>query len=129
MSRLFKLVVLALTLAVGLVPAFADVSCAPIQAGPGMCCAPGCQMMARMAKTAGHALQGTGALPACCRVPCSKPVHHTELQAPVPTADVTVHPADDFVGALLAATRVQRDRRLPLPDSAFSQSVLCTFLI
>ena len=130
MIRLFKVVALALMLIMGAVPMFG--------AKPGLQCidksGSAVEPMSHCAMMAAAAEQSTSVgnpdeLPPCCRIVPAKPVRAVELQLPAPSAEVTLQPANETVGAVPVTTHARCDYHIPLPDSASSQSQLCTFLI
>ena len=133
MVRLFKFVALALMLIMGVVPmlgAPAGLRCIT-KSGAVVEPMSHCAMMAMMAMDAERSLavQATDEMPPCCRVVPAKPVRTVELQMPVASAELALLPANETVGAAPTTTQARADYHIPLPDSARSQSHLCTFLI
>jgi len=133
MTRCFKLVALVLMLVMGTLPllASASPSCRMMansaKAMPAM--HPCCPSMAMRAETVSHALETDNTMP-CCRVAPAKPVRAVELQIPpTASAEVALEPANEIVGVAPIATQARTTYSPPLPDSARSQSHLCTFLI
>ena len=134
MARWFKFVALVLMLVMGTLPLLASASpscramAGPVSAAPAMhhCC----PSMAIAAETAApsHALETDDTMP-CCRVAPAKPVRVADLQMPAASAELALQPANEAVSAVPATAHTHCDYHIPLPDSARSQSHLCTFLI
>ena len=136
MTRFLKLVALALMLIMGVVPMLG----APLaphcmdmdKGGPVMNAMSHCAMMAMMAAAtdSSMAISGTHEMPPCCRVAPAKPVRAVELQIPpTASAELALEPANEAVNVAPIATQARTIYSPPLPDSARSQSHLCTFLI
>ena len=133
MTPFLKLVALALMLIMGVVPIFGS-PLAPQcmhMSGSAMNATSHCAMMAMMAAAADSsaAISGTDEIPPCCRVVSAKPVRTVELQIPAASPELALQPADEAVRAVPYVKPVRGNYYLPLPDSARSQSHLCTFLI
>jgi len=134
MTRHFKLVALALMLVMGTLSLLGSVapSCLANAGSSNAVLAVHhcCPSMAMAAEDAGRSLvsQANAARP-CCRVAPAKPVQRVDLQMPAAAAELALQPANGPVNALPVTTQAQGNYRLPLPDSARSQSTLCTFLI
>ena len=134
MLRLFKFVAMALMLILGVVPMLGTPmaqQCVDKSGSAMMSAMSHCAMMAAMAAAADSstALSGTHETPPCCRIVPAKPVRTTELQIPVPAAELALQPAHAVVSAMPTGKPVRGNYHAPLPDSTRSQSQLCTFLI
>ena len=57
-----------------------------------------------------------------------KPAQKVDLQMPAPSAELALLPSNETAGVAPATAQARTDYHLPLPDSARSQSHLCTFL-
>lgn len=133
MARWFKFVALVLMLVMGTLPllASASPSCRMMasSAQPEPAKHHCCPSMAMRAGTASHALETDNTMP-CCRVAPPKPLRAVELQIPpTASAELALEPANEAVNAATIATHTRTTYSPPLPDSARSQSHLCTFLI
>ncbi len=132
MVRLFKLVALVLMLVMGTLPLLASASpscrmmASSAKAVPAM--HPCCPSMAMRAETVSHALETDNTMP-CCRVAPAKPVRAADLQMPTASAELALEPANEAVNVAPISTQARTTYSPPLPDSARSQSHLCTFLI
>ena len=133
MVRLFKAVALALMLIMGVVPMFGAPPAMRCMTKSGSVVEPAshCAMMAMMAAAAeqSHSVQGTNEVPPCCRVVPAKPARPIELQMPASSPELALQPANEIASAVPGTTHARCDYHLPLPDSAHTQSQLCTFLI
>ena len=133
MTPFLKLVALAMMLIMGAVPMFGS-PLAPQcmhMSSSAMNATSHCAMMAMMAAAAdsSKSISGTDEMPPCCRVVPAKPVRTVELQVSAASAELALQPADEAVSAMPSVMPVRGNCHIPPPDSARSQSRLCTFLI